>query len=328
MTLIFSSHASSAELLINDSNISAQHSCFRAIFSDYSTWRGFIEKKRKKRVKSEAKLKKGMLQFDAVFGQEKFDEYKQNLACITFKYQVDGLEVDGYLIKPKLAETKLPVLVYNRGGNGDFGSVVFGSMMRNLFPVASEGFVIIGSQYRQATKKDTLLDQFGGEDVKDVTELLKYIPKIDGADSNRIGMFGASRGGMQTFLASKQSQDIKAIATIAAATDLLSELEFRPAMEKVYRHRIPNYEKNKIAELEKRSVLKWVDELSPSVPILLLHGENDKRISVDSSLKLASALSKSTIPHKLVVYPDDNHGLMKNKLAANKELVTWFKKYL
>ncbi|WP_415837718.1 alpha/beta hydrolase family protein, partial [Shewanella livingstonensis] len=234
-----------------------------------------------------------------------------------------------YIIKPKINLEKLPVLVYNRGGNGNFGGVVFGSMMQNLFPIANEGFVIIGSQYRGTfTKNPSAHDEFGGSDVNDVTALLDYIPSIEGADEQRIGMYGASRGGMQTHLALKKTSKIKAIATIAGTTDLLKELDFRPAMEKVYANRIPYYDKNKVAELERRSVLKWVSELSPNIPILLLHGENDKRVSAKNSIELASALTKNSIPHKLIIYPNDNHGLMQNKEKANKELVSWFREYL
>jgi len=221
------------------------------------------------------------------------------------------------------------VLIYNRGGNGNFGGVVFGSMMSNLFPIANEGFVIIGSQYRGTfIKKSSVSDEFGGSDVNDVTALLDYIQNIEGADVQRIGMYGASRGGMQTHLALKQTSKIKAIATIAGATDLLKELDFRPAMEKVYANRIPDYDKNKVAELKRRSVLTWVDELSQNIPILLLHGEDDKRVSVNNSIELAEALTKHNIPHKLIVYPNDNHRLMKNKEKANKELISWFREYL
>ena len=66
----------------------------------------------------------------------------------------------------------------------------------------------------------------------------------------------------------------------------------------------------------------------PIPPILLLHGQNDKRVSVQRSIELADALAQKNIPHKLVVYANDNHGLMKNKAKADKELVTWFRKYL
>ena len=53
-----------------------------------------------------------------MFGEDKFNHYKNNLSCNTFKYQVDGNDVFGYIIKPKTNSKKLPVLVYNRGGNG------------------------------------------------------------------------------------------------------------------------------------------------------------------------------------------------------------------
>ena len=88
-------------------------------------WRGFMEGKWKKRIKSEEKLAKKVTFLDSMFGEEKFNKYKDNLSCSTFKYQVDGNEVYGYVIKPKSAIKKLSVLIYNRGGNGNYGSVFF-----------------------------------------------------------------------------------------------------------------------------------------------------------------------------------------------------------
>ena len=329
ISLVISSFSTQASNLINDERIKDQKSCFTWIFTDYDSWRNGMKKKYKKKIKSDEKREQALTRFDSLFGKEKFDFYQSNLSCSTFKYLVDGNTVNGYVIKPKLSKGKLPVLIYNRGGNGNFGGVVFGSMMRNLFPIANEGFVIIGSQYRGTfTENSSAHDEFGGNDVNDVTALLDYIPSIEGADEQRIGMYGASRGGMQTHLALKKAKNIKAIATIAGNSDLLKGLTYRPEMEKVFKHRIPDYEKNKVAELEKRSVLKWVSGLSPNVPILLLHGTKDKRVSVNHSIDLAVALSKNKIPHKLVLYPEDNHGLRKNKEKANKELVSWFREHL
>ncbi|WP_065187530.1 alpha/beta hydrolase family protein [Shewanella woodyi] len=327
-SLVIASFGAQASNLINDERIKKQTDCFSKIFSDYDAWRGFIEKKYRKRAKSDTKVEQKLAQFDAIFGKEKFNYFKDKLACRNFEYSVDGQAVYGYVIKPKLAKNDLPVLIYNRGGNGGFGGVVLGAMIQNLFPIADKGFVIIGSQYRGTFTKDDSLDQFGGKDVDDVIALLDYIPNIEGADHNRIGMYGASRGGMQTYLATKRIKNIKAIATLAGPSDLLKGLTYRPKMEKVFKHRIPDYEKNKVSELEKRSVLSWVDELSADVPILLLHGTNDKRVSVNHSIDLADALSKHKIPHKLVLYPEDNHGLMQNKEKANIELVNWFREYL
>mgnify|MGYP000067749762 CR=1 FL=1 len=329
------SSLSSAENLISHPDVQAQRDCFRQNFSDFATWRSSMANKYQRKLKSEKKVARALARFDRSFNEEKFLTYQNTLTCQTFDYFVDGHKVRGFIVKPKTAaEQKLPVLVYNRGGNGNFGAVVFGSMMRNLFPVAKAGFVIIGSQYRGTFNRKRIKafdDQFGGDDVNDVLALLDYIPEIAGADPEKIGMFGASRGGMQTYLAlkqTKQAQQVKAVAVIAGVTDLAVGLQQRPAMEKVYKKRIPNYENNKTAELEKRSVLHWLDELPNNVPMLLLHGTADKRVSVEHSKTLAAALDEAGLPNKLVIYPDDNHGLTANKTKATQEIVTWFKKYL
>lgn len=329
ISLAFATFYTQASKLINDERVIDQKNCFSGIFANYDSWRNFMKTKYEKRAKSKEVVIKKLAWFDSIFGTEKFNQYKSKLTCSNFKYTVDGNTVNGYVIKPKTSTSKLPVLIYNRGGNGNYGGVVFGTMMNFLFPIANEGFVIVGSQYRGTFVRDSSVhDEFGGSDVNDVVALLNFIPNINGADEQRIGMYGGSRGGMQTHLATKETNKIKAIATLAGATDLLKELKFRPAMENVYIKRIPNYEQNKIAELEKRSVLKWVDKLSPNIPILLLHGENDKRVSVNNSIEFANALTKYNIPHKLVVYPGDNHGLNINKSKADAEVVNWFKKYL
>lgn len=326
---VISSFSSHGAQLISHERIQEQKSCFSGVFGDYASWRNAMEKKYRRNYASEEKVDQVLTHFDGRFGKEKFDRYKRTLSCSTFKYEVDGHLVNGYVMKPKTAKDNLPVLIYNRGGNGNFGGVVFGAMMHNLFPIAHEGFIIIGSQYRGTfSRHPTAADEFGGSDVDDVTTLFDFIPNIEDADETRIGMFGASRGGMQTFLALKETSKVRAVAVIAGVSDLLKELDFRPDMEKVYAKRIPNYQRNKTTELARRSVLNWVDKLSPQVPILLLHGEADKRVSVSNSVTLAKALESHHMPHKLILYPDDNHGLTKNKGKALHEIVSWFRQYL
>lgn len=320
--------SSCASTLIEHRRVFNERNCFSWVFSDYDLWRNQMEKKFKKKSKLEITVNRKLAWFDSNFGKEKYEQFKRDLDCSTFDYEVDSILVKGYVIKPKQAKKDLPVLVYNRGGNGNYGRVVFGSMMQNLFPIANEGFIIIGSQYRGTLTQSDTLDEFGGKDIEDVAALFDFIPSIKGADFNRVGMYGASRGGMQTHLVAKQVNNLKAIATIAGSTDLTKGLTYRPAMEKVYKKRIPNYQTNKQIELDKRSVLKWVDKLSSDIPILLLHGTNDKRVSVKHSKDFANALAKHNVPHKLILYANDNHGLVKNKAAANKEIVRWFKQHL
>ncbi|TMP26136.1 peptidase [Pseudoalteromonas rubra] len=303
-------------------------SCYRGIFSEYSTWESAMQRKFSSNGIETSKAMKKLSGFKSRFTEEDFNYFKSKLSCQTFTYRVDGIDVQGFVIKPIVLSEKAPVIIYNRGGNGNYGAVVFGSMMANLFPLAKEGFVIVGSQYRGTFTKEDNLDEFGGQDVNDIVALMDIIPHIEGVDIKRVGMYGVSRGAMQTYLAAKKIPSIKAIAAVAGVVDLKKELEYRPNMEKVYKNRIPLYESDKDAQLLSRSAISWVEKLSKETPILLLHGDQDKRVSVDNSRRFSEALNAGKIPNKLIIYKNDNHFLEKNRRAVFAELSGWFHSHL
>ncbi len=318
-----------ATAIIDNETVVRHKNCFEGRFATFENWQTFISNKIAKKIENKDMRVKRLAMFERNFKAVDFKRFKNNLECQSIKYMVDGHQVSGFVVKPKNTNGKLPVLIYNRGGNGNFGAVVFAALMRNIFPVAEQGFIIIGSQYRGTlTKNKTAADEFGGKDVDDVVALFDLIQSITAADAERIGMFGASRGGMQSYLTLKRTNKVKAVAVIAGKSDAIVGLKQRPNMEAVYRKRIPNYEQNKQVELEKRSVLYWLDKIPQNVPILLLHGMSDERVSVEQSISLAEALEKAGMPHKLVLYPGDNHGLTQNKVKATQEIVTWFNKHL
>jgi dipeptidyl aminopeptidase/acylaminoacyl peptidase len=62
-------------------------------------------------------------------------------------YLSDGLNVKGYLVAPKNAE-KLPCVIFNRGGNREFGAWNDLAAAALLGRVASWGYVVVASQYR------------------------------------------------------------------------------------------------------------------------------------------------------------------------------------
>lgn len=248
------------------------------------------------------------------FARSEFD-------CRVVTYASDGQTVSGYVVQPRsdTAVAKLPLLVYNRGGNGAFGRIDSLQVFRKLLPLAKAGYVVVASQYRDEA------DEFGGKDVGDVMRLMDLSLAIPGVDASRVFLYGESRGGMMSYLVARQRTDITAIATAGGPTDLLAGLKLRPEMERVYRSRIPGYATDKEGALEARSALKWAEKLPADVPVLILHGEADERVSVEDSHAMATRLRRLNRPHKLVVYPGDSHGIEKNKRAAHIELLNWFK---
>ena len=102
----------------------------------------------------------------------------------------------------------------------------------------------------------------------------------------------------------------------------------RPSLENVYMELVENYEVNKEAELDKRSAVKWADRFSKNVPILIMHGNADWRVSSKQSLKLALELDQYRIPYRLMIFEGADHGLSEFRKDFYQHLIDWYDRYL
>lgn len=80
------------------------------------------------------------------------EEYKTrfpNIETLKIRYQSDSLEITGYITKPKSISNnkKIPVIIYNRGGNRNFGAITEFEIGYFKY-LSSFGFIIMASQYR------------------------------------------------------------------------------------------------------------------------------------------------------------------------------------
>lgn len=324
-----SAHA--IEPVFQSDKISNVQSCFRAQFTNYDSWYAFVEQMNIKRRGAEA-AKTSMKMFAKHFPRAKFDEFQQGFTCQTFNYDVDGVSVEGYVIAPH-SDSPLPAVIFNRGGNGHYGQVHF-TMMTSLLPLAQSGYIIVGSQYRNhRDRKGEASDEFGGEDVKDVVALANLIPSSNKVDTTKkVGIFGASRGGMQSFLALPELTNVGAVVVLGSPSDLHQQIGERPTMENVFKRRIPGYEEGdaeqRKALLDKRSVMHNLDKLPQDMPVLILHGELDERVDVKHATVLATALSARQQPHQLHIYEGGDHGLSKHRPKVMTQISEWFRQYL
>ena len=190
---------------------------------------------------------------------ERLQRMQEQFSCYYFAYRVGELKVAGHVVIPKLIEGKrLPVLIYNRGGNSTHGPLTFANVANIHMDWAGQGYIVISSQYRGARLGDAQADgkdEYGGGDVDDVMALLPIIDGIPEADPNRVGMVGASRGSIMTYRAVARSRRIKAIAILGGVSDMLTELPRRPEMERLMVHYIPGLATNREQVLKERSVI-------------------------------------------------------------------------
>ncbi len=242
-------------------------------------------------------------------------------------YLSDGLEVKGFLVKPK-REKEYPCLIYNRGGNREFGALNKVRVAYLLGQIASEGYIVIASQYRGNAGGEGQ-EEFGGADVNDVINLIDVLNEIEQADTSKIGMYGWSRGGMMTYIALTKTDRIKAAVVGGAVSNSFESIKDRPGMGTgVYAELVPNYETQKDVELKKRSAIFWADQLPKNVPLLILHGNADWRVKPEHSLRLALELEKHRVPYRLMIFEGGDHGIREHRKEVDQQIIDWFDKFL
>jgi len=251
-----------------------------------------------------------------------------DLELYTMKYSSDGLKIFGFIFKHKNAKINTPVVIHCRGGNNHPKFLVGQLTIRTFYYhplfelVKKNKIIIIASAYR-GYKLSQGIDEFGGKDVNDIINLYPIIKKYKYTDENKIAIFGVSRGVMMSLLVHKKVDWVKCLILVAGVADMLAEIKknIRPFY---YKKLIKEFNLTK-EDLQKRSAINWISELPNKAPILILHGSNDDRISVDNAYIFKEQFKKNKIPHKIVIYENGDHLLLN---YINKESIVWIEKYL
>jgi dipeptidyl aminopeptidase/acylaminoacyl peptidase len=242
-------------------------------------------------------------------------------------YLSDGLRVRGYLVEP-VAGSDLPAVIYNRGGNREFGALSDNAAFLMLAPLARHGYVVVASQYRGNLGGEGA-EEFGGADVGDVLNLIPLLDQHPRVDAARLGMYGWSRGGMMTYLALTRTDRIRAAVVGAGMSDAFDIVARRPEMEdSVMAQIVPDWSTEREAALEARSAVRWPERLHKGTPILLLHGSSDWRVHPSQALDMARALYEVRHPFRLVFFEGDDHGLTANSIEVNRLVLDWLNRYV
>lgn len=257
---------------------------------------------------------------------KKTHQFLDSLNYYSINYKsFDNLNLRGYMVEPK-KKGIYPVLIYNRGGNGDFGTVKPYFLLTFLSQIANQGYVVIGSQLR-GTSVSEGFDEFGGKDVNDVLSLFDIIDQLPNVDKNRIGVLGWSRGVMTNFLMLKKTNRIKTNISIAGQADLL-EMD-RPEMFGIYRNRIPNYAKDSVEVLKTRSSLLAIDSIqNKKISHFIIQGNKDVRVNIRNAFQFYNKLNSEKYTTRLFVYENEGHDLENVTDNLIENIKNWLKKYL
>lgn len=265
--------------------------------------------------------------FDSLQDLKEDYAYLKYVRVDTFKYLSDGNEVFCYIAYPSNYKGKMPCILFNRGGNQDFSLISMDFVVYNLCEIASAGFVVAATTYR-GNSKSSGKDEFGGGDVNDIQNLIAVLPSFEMIDTNRLGMYGWSRGGLMTYMMLRRTDKVKAAIIGGGPSDLFKLIDERPEMEtEVFEQLIPNYLNDKSKELIKRSPIFWADEM-PKIPILIIHGQNDKRVPLHHAVDLYNKIKIHNSLADLKIYTGEDHGISGAKADLRNTVIEYFTKHL
>jgi dipeptidyl aminopeptidase/acylaminoacyl peptidase len=253
---------------------------------------------------------------------------------ITWK-SFDDLEIEAWLYLPPLPEgTRAPLILEVHGGP----NLAWGDSYVHEFQVLTgKGFAVLAanprgsSGYGEAFCRKNLND-WGGDDFRDLMAGIDHIIATEPVEANRLGIGGLSYGGYMTNWAISQTNRFKAAVSrngisYLPGVGLLSDqmLWFDQAM---------GGEGQDVDSLRRSSSpLIFADKIT--TPLLLLHAANDLRCPFSESLQLFVELRKRKQKVELVRYPGVSHlmdwpdiGTPLQRTDRLARTIEWFERFV
>lgn len=253
-----------------------------------------------------------------------------------------GQQIFAVLHRP-IGIDSAPVVVVHHG----FASSKHGSNRSyvNLAEhLAKSGVATIRFDFRGSGDSEGSLTDLSFEDlVSDSIAVLESVQSIEGIDSQRMGLFGASLGGaIAVYAAARFEQKNAQINALALWAPVASgELWYRDFLMRhpEYAHINPSqvlssYQGIQLneafrEEFKQMHAHRLAGQLT-DIPILVMQGEKDETVSINHLEAFRQSCTSSDSPVRFVRYPAGEHslGFSSDFASAIEETKQWFEDYL
>ncbi|MBD5220424.1 MAG: S9 family peptidase [Bacteroidales bacterium] len=250
----------------------------------------------------------------------------------------DGKELVAWVVYPPKfdPEKKYPSILYCQGGPQSPVSQ-FWSYRWNLALMASNGYIVMapnrrglpgfGTEWNEQISKD-----YPGQNMDDYLSTVDDLKREKYIDPARIGATGASYGGFSIYyLAGHHNKRFAALLAHAGIFNMEAQyLETEEMwfanwdMGGAYWDKDNAVAQRTFANSPHRFVDQW------DTPIMISHGELDYRIRSTQGEAAFAAAKLRGIPAEMVIYPDENHWILKpqNAVLWQRLFFRWFDKWL
>jgi dipeptidyl aminopeptidase/acylaminoacyl peptidase len=246
----------------------------------------------------------------------------------------NGDTVWGQITKPDGVTGTLPAILYVHGGpQGTFNDSW--SSRWNPRVVASQGYAVISVDFHGSTGygqafTDAINQDWGGKPLEDLQKGLAHALSIDSQiDGTRACAMGASYGGyMMNWIAGQWPDRFKCLVQHDGVFDARAmAYETEELWFDIWEHGGKKYYEDPAA-YERWNPASHVDQWR--TPMLVITSEKDFRIPYTQGIAAFTALQMRDIPSELLVFPDENHWVLKpkNSLQWHNTVFAWLAKWL
>lgn len=249
---------------------------------------------------------------------------------VTFK-SFDGLELSGWLYKPKNQSGPAPYVISFHGGPEGQERAPFRGDYQALL---AQGIGVFAPNVRGSSgfgKKFVNLDngELRVNGVKDIKACVDYLVNNHLADAKRIGITGGSYGGYMTMAGLTEYPDL-----FAAGVDLFGIVNFmtffqhtQPWMAAISKVEYGDPDTQK-EMLDKLSPIYKLDRIKAAT--MVQHGANDTNVPVIEAEQIVKTLKDRGVPVEYILFPDEGHGWRKvpNRIKSTVEMVRFFSEHL
>jgi len=249
---------------------------------------------------------------------------------ITFE-SADGTSIDGFLMKPVdyVAGRRYPTILRLHGGPVYQFSHEF---MEDWQVLAANGYAVIGVNPRGSSGRGfefakAIYADWGVKDTADVLAGVDHVVKMGVADPDRLGVGGHSYGGILTDQVIARDTRFKAAIASAGAANMFGMWgvdmyirEYALELGQPWRDR----------QAFERVSYPFFHADQITTPTLFICHELDENVPCVGSMQMYEALKTLDVPTRLVIYPDEYHGLSVPSYLKDRmeRFLDWYGRYL
>lgn len=182
-------------------------------------------------------------------------------------------------------ESKLPLVLYCRGGIGRIGAV----RLKWVEEFAAQGYAVFAPAYR-GNEGSEGRDEFGGADTMDVITALEWLSRIPWIDNSRMHLLGFSRGAINAAVAAARSSHVSKMILWSGVSDLAQTYEERIDLRRMMKRVIGGTPTKFPERYLLRSPIHYADRIR--CPVLIVHGTRDEQVRVEHSYRMLDKLQE------------------------------------